>query len=83
MTNPENEQRRVFYRIIRREDGLYDVWLTPGKPVPMTTEGGLMDYNLRVQAVQGVDWPGAEYELEEDIRRRYEAWLDSSETIEI
>ena len=74
---------RHFYRIIKNENGQYDIWLSPGEPVLMTTENGLMDYNLRILAVTGVEWPGTEYELEEDIRRRYDAWISGAEIIEI
>ena len=76
---------RPFYRIYQEGDGLVDIWLTPGKPVPMHIEGGLIDYNIRVKAVQGIDpndpqWGG---DLEEHIRRNYSKWLESAEEIEI
>ena len=72
---------RPFYRIVPNECGDCDVWLTPGTPVPiMDTMTGIMDYNIRLWAVRGV----IPYEgLEEDIRRRYDAWLQSAEEIEI
>lgn len=51
----------------------------------MQIEGGLIDYNIRVKAVQGIDpndpqWGG---DLEEHIRRNYSKWLESAEEIEI
>jgi len=80
---PASICRRPFYRIVRAGDGVYDVWLSPGEAVPMTTEGGITDYNLRLMAVTGVEWPGSEQALEEDIRRRYADWVASAEIIEI
>lgn len=72
---------RSFYRIVPNEDGTCDVWLTPGKPVPiMDTLTGIMDFNIRVLAVRGVVYYDG---LEEDVRRRYGAWLQSAEEIEI
>ena len=76
---------KCFYRIHNRGDGLVDVWLTPGEPVPMTTEDGRTDYNFRISAVLGVDpedpqWGG---DLEGNIRQNYLKWLLSAEAIEI
>lgn len=77
---------RPFYRIIPARDGLVDIWLTPGDPVPMF-DGltGIYDYNIRVMAVRGINpddpqWDGS---LEEHIRRHYDAWIRSAEVIEI
>jgi len=76
----------TFYRISRREDGLVDIWLTPGKPVMFYNKGtGQYDYNIRVLAVRGINpkdpqWDG---DLEEHIRRNYYAWIRSAEEIEI
>ena len=77
---------RPFYRIVRNDDGLVDVWLTPGKPIPLVDNlTGLMDYNIEVLAVTGIDpddpqWGG---NLEEHIRRHYSAWCESAKIIEI
>ncbi len=71
---------RPFYRIVKNDEGTVDVWLTPGKPVPIWTEDGICDYNFQILAVRGVvPFPG----MEEDIRRRYQDWCDSAEVIEI
>ena len=78
---PEMVNGQPFYRIVPNDDGTCDVWLTPGTAVPLLdTLTGIMDYNIRLWAVRGV----IPYEgLEEDIRRRYDAWLQSAEEIEI
>ena len=76
----------MFYRIINRGDGLVDVWLTPGTAVPAYDNlTGRMDYNIRLQAVRGIDpqdpqWGG---NLEEYIRTHYYDWLASAEEVEI
>lgn len=68
-----------FYRIIDNEDGTVDVWLSPGMPIPKTVNGAA-EYNIRLLAVRGiVKYRG----LEKDIRRRYDAWCESAEVIEI
>ena len=75
-----------FYRIASSCDGLVDVYLTPGEPVPMYDDlTGRMDFNIRLLAVGGIDpndpqWEG---DLEEHIRRHYAAWLESAKEIEI
>ena len=72
------------YRIHRRADGLADVWLTPGKAMPVWPDGR-MDFVFQVLAVEGIDpedpqWGG---NLEEHIRRHYTDWVKSAEVIEI
>jgi len=74
-----------FYRIIPRADGLVDVWLTPGEPVPFTETNGRLDFRFRILAVCGIDpedpqWGG---DLEGHIREHYQDWVESAETIEI
>jgi len=76
---------RSFYQFCPRGDGLVDVWLTPGEPVPVWDANARLDFRFRVLAVVGVDpkdpqWGG---NLEEHIRRHYDAWLMSAEEIEI
>lgn len=77
---------RCFYRIVQTHDGLVDIWLTPGTPVPIMDDlTGRMDFLFRVLAVRGVDpddpqWGG---DLEGHIREHYYAWLASAEEIEI
>lgn len=70
-----------FYRIIHRGDGLADVWLTPGKAVPAYDNlTGRIDFGFRLLAVTGIlPWDG----MEEDIRRRYAAWIAGAEVIEV
>ncbi len=91
MTNTGKDKRspavsgRPFYRIIYRDDGLADVWLTPGRAVPAWEKGKHFDYNIRLYAVQGINpndsqWSG---DLEGHIRENYNSWLESAEEIEI
>lgn len=67
------------------DDGLVDVWLSPGEAVYLTdTLTGLMDYNIRALAVTGIDpkdpqWGG---DLEEHVRRNYSAWCESAKVVE-
>lgn len=85
-TPPAENRGRHFYRIIPARDGLVDIWLSPGEAVPKLDDlTGRTDYGFRILAVCGVDpndpeWDG---ELEEHIRRHYEAWIESAEEIEI
>ncbi len=77
---------RPFYRVVEREDGLVDVWLTPGEAVPMKdSHPEEMDYHIRLLAVRGIqrDDPQWNGNLEDHIRRHYLAWLASAEKIEI
>ena len=76
---------RPFYRIFENDDGLVDVWLSPGEAVYLTDSlTGAMDYNLRALAVTGIDpkdpqWGG---DLEEHVRRNYSAWCESAKVVE-
>lgn len=68
---------RHFYTIIRREDGLIDVYLNP-RVFPISTEDGITDYDVSVTVVRGIeDYDG----IEEDIRARFQAWCESGEVI--
>ncbi len=75
-----------FYRITERPDGLVDVWLTPGEAAPIMDDlTGRVDYGIRLRVVHGIDaadpqWGG---DLEGHIRKHYQAWVESSESIEI
>lgn len=70
---------RHFYTILRREDGLADVYLNP-RIYPMTTEDGATDYDVTVIVVRGIEpYDG----MEEDIRQRYDAWCESGEAINL
>lgn len=83
---PAENRGRPFYRIIPARDGLVDIWLTPGEPVPIYDNlTGRIDYNFKVLAVRGVRAEDPQYggDLEEHIRRNYYAWIESAEEIEI
>lgn len=88
MSRAENDRRELnqFYRIVSADDGLVDVYLTPGEVVPMYDNlSGRMDYGIKLLAVCGIDpddpqWEGS---LEEHIRRHYAGWLSSAKEIEI
>ena len=81
-TQAPSEYGRRFYRIVPTCSGLVDIWFTPGEAVPMTDDlTGRVDFNFRVLAVRGVNpndpqWGG---NLEEHIRRNYNAWIESAE----
>jgi hypothetical protein len=76
----------LFYRIVKRADGLVDVWMTPGEAVPAYDNlSGRVDFNIRLQAVCGVNpedpqWGG---DLEAHIRAHYCDWMASAEEVEI
>ena len=72
---------RPFYRITRNGDGTCDVWLTPGIAIEEYDEAQhQIHYRICVRGMTGIEWwPG----IEEDIRRRYQSWLDSAEEITI
>lgn len=87
MKRPARNKRKAnyFYRINQREDGLVDIWLTPGDAVAYQGEKGRMEFTICVLGVTGINpedpqWGG---DLEEHIRRHYAAWLDSAEVITI
>jgi hypothetical protein len=85
-TQPKAIDGRPFYRIIPARDGLVDVWLSPGEPVPAFDNlTGRIDYNFRVMAVVGVDPEDEKFggDLEEHIRRHYYKWLASAKEVEM
>ena len=68
-----------FFTICDNRDGTVDVFLNP-TIVTYETADGFKEYDIEVKAVRGiVPWDG----LEEDIRRRYDAWCESGETINL
>ena len=72
-------QGKRFYAIDVREDGLVDVYLAP-VCITHNAETGAREFDVPVRVVRGVEpWP----ELEEDVRRRYDAWCDSGEEINL
>jgi hypothetical protein len=76
-TNAPRDHPRRFYSIIEREDGLVDVYLAP-EVTAYDTDVGIREYDISVIAVCGVvPWPG----LEEDVRKRFDAWCESGEEI--
>ena len=76
----------MFYRIVQRDDGLADVWLTPGEAVPAFDNlTGRYDYNIRILMVPGVNPadPIFRGDLEGHIREHYSWWLASAEEVEL
>ncbi len=70
-----------FYDVIEQDDGTVDIYMKH-EVFPATTEDGITDYDIRVHAIRGiVPWWKEISELEEDIRRRFEDYLDSAEVI--
>lgn len=68
---------RRFYMIVPQDNGTVDVYLRP-HVIPMSTSNGAVDYDVEIRVVRGVvPWD----HLEDDVRRRYEAWCESAETI--
>ena len=52
---PSGSFGRPFYRIVPTHDGLCDIWLTPGEPVPIYDNlTGRIDYNFKVLTVRGI-----------------------------
>lgn len=83
---PSGSFGRPFYRIVPTHDGLCDILLTPGEPVPIYDNlTGRIDYNFKVLAVRGIREDDPQYggDLEEHIRRNYYAWIESAEEVEI
>jgi hypothetical protein len=75
----------TFYRISRQEDGLVDIWLTPGKVRPDYQASGRMEFTVHTLAVRGIDpedpqWGG---DLEGHVREHYESWVEMAEEVEI
>jgi len=74
-TPPSNGRR--FYSIQENDDGTVDVYLAP-IVYTYNTDLGVVEYDISVTVVRGVEpWD----EMESDIRRRYDAWVESGETI--
>ena len=70
---------RPFYSITENEDGTADVFLNPHADTDLTTEEA-REHGLTIRVVRGVEpWDG----MEEDIRRRYDAWCESGEEINL
>lgn len=83
---PSGPNGRLFYRIMPSHDGLVDIWLTPGEPVPLYDNlTGRIDYNFRVMAVRGINPEDPQYggDLEGYLREHYYAFTASAEEIEI
>lgn len=73
---PLHRERR-FYSIEENSDGTVDVYLIPSFAIYRTPDG-FAEYDIDIRVVRGITpWDG----LEEDIRRRYEAWCESGEAI--
>ena len=75
-TNLPRDHPREFYRIEPRSDGTVDVLLKPD--TGLMFRGGLPTVEHTVIIVEGIEpWDG----LEDDIRRRYDAWCVSGKRI--
>ena len=80
-TNSPRDHPRKTYTIIENGDGTADIYLDC-RVFPITTEDGATDYDVRVSVIRGIDTEGwAMDALEEDIRRRYSAHMDTAEVI--
>lgn len=76
-TNSPRDHPKKFYRIEQRIDGAVDVILEP--EMDIVNKGGKTTVEKTVIIVEGViPWKG----LEEDIRRRYDAWCESGKRID-
>lgn len=85
ITRAGERKVRTFYRMQPRGDGLVDIWLTPGEPVPFWKLDGRVEFRYRLLAVQGINpedpqWGG---NLEAHIREHYGAWIAAAEEVEI
>lgn len=70
---------RRFYSIVENDDGTVDVYLAP-VVYTYNTDLGIKEYDITVTIVRGVEpWDG----MEDDIRRRFDAWVESGETINL
>lgn len=77
---PRDHPRRP-YTIIMHEDNIADIYLE-SEVYPITTDDGVTDYDVRISVIRGIDTEGRTVEeLEEDIRRRYEAYREAAESI--
>lgn len=72
------ERGRHFYTILRRADGLVDVYLDP-HVYPMTADG-MTDYDLSFKVARGID-PKDYPDMEAHIREHYEDWCEIAEVI--
>ena len=80
--NAPPETGRHFYSIVPSGEDTVDVYLNPAIE-PMTTEGGITDYDIAVRVVRGVNPNDPQFggDLEGHIRAHYDAWRDSGEMI--
>lgn len=76
---PARKIRKKFYSIDPQADGTVDVYLIP-EGLVYPTDDGIREYDVTVLAVRGVvPWDG----LESDIRKRYSAWCESADPMDI
>lgn len=74
--DPPNGRR--FYQIQQEEDGTCTVYLMPD--VTAYECGGFKEFDVSVRVVRGVE----PYEgMEEDIRKRYSAWCELGEEVNL
>lgn len=73
------DRPKKFYWIDPNEDGTVDVYLDPSLTV-YHTDMGIDEHDMSVRIVRGVvPFDG----MEDDIRRRYRAWCESGEVIDL
>ncbi|MDD2647336.1 MAG: hypothetical protein PHI27_06445 [Eubacteriales bacterium] len=73
------DRPKNHYSIEDNGDGTVDVYLSPDFCV-YRTRGGAIEYDATLYVMRGVEkFDG----LEDDIRRRFYAWLESAERIEL
>jgi len=80
-----SRRTRSFYRLYPNGDGTVDVYLRPAEAVPYFREDDRVDFRFRTMVVRGINpddpqWGG---NLERHVREHYQAWIESSEVIEI
>lgn len=80
---PRDHPGKTFYRIQHRDDGNVDIWLAPEASI-LFCPGETPKRQVTVILVEGINpWWKTEDELEEHIRRNYNAWCESGKRIEI
>lgn len=78
-TNSPRDHPGKFYSIEEQGDGTANVYLIPNGQI-YDTDIGIKEFDVDLRVVRGIEiFPG----MEEDIRMRYEAWLESAEIIHL
>lgn len=75
----KTNDKRTFYFISPRADGLTDVFLRPIVRV-YSGENGAKEYDCAARVVRGIaPWDG----MEEDIRKNFDAWCREGDEIDL